>query len=70
MQLIPVLRHLFIPHASNNHRSKVLHLDALFGYVLLFSIMNFGLKGVHLAMPDVLGYATDINIEQLLILLP
>lgn len=28
--------------------------------------MNFGVKGIHTAMPDVLGYATDINIQQLL----
>jgi hypothetical protein len=66
MQVSHVLRHWFVPHQSNNHRSKVLHLDALFGYVLLFSVMNFGVKGIHTAMPDVLGYATDINIQQLL----
>ena len=61
-----MLRHWFLPHPSNNHRSKVLHLDALFGYVLLFAVMNFGVKGIHIAMPEVLGYATDINIQQLL----
>ncbi len=66
MQVSHVLRHWFVPHTSNNHRSKVLHLDALFGYVLLFAVFNFGLKSLHVAMPEVLGYATDINIQQLL----
>ena len=61
-----MLRHFFVPHPSNNHRSKALHLDALFGYVLLFALVNFGLKSAHTVMPDVLGYATDINIQSLL----
>lgn len=67
MQVFQLVQHLVVPHTSNNHRSKLLHLDALFGYVLIFAVFNFGLKGVHTAMPDVLGYATDINIQQLLV---
>lgn len=61
-----MLRHFFVPHSSNNHRSKALHLDALFGYVLLFALINFAVKSAHTVMPDVLGYATDINIQSLL----
>ena len=58
--------HLFVPHHSNNHRSKVLHIDALLLYVLVFAVFNLGLRFIHQAMPDVLGYATDIQVQQLL----
>ena len=66
MSFSETLVHLFLPHHTNNHRSKVLHLDALFAYVLIFSLFNFGLRTLHKTMPDVLGYATDIHVEQLL----
>jgi len=58
--------HLFFPHHSNNHRPKALHIDSLLFYVLVFSLFNFGLRTLHRTMPDVLGYATDIHVEQLL----
>lgn len=67
MTLSELMVHLFVPHHSNNHRSKVLHIDALLLYVLVFALFNFGLRFVHQAMPDVLGYATDINVQQLLV---
>jgi hypothetical protein len=66
MHFAETLTHLFVPHHTNNHRSKVLHLDALFTYVLIFAIFNFGIRALHRTMPDVLGYATDIHVEQLL----
>lgn len=66
MTLLGILKHLFIPHPGNNHRPKVLHIDALLFYVLLFAVFNFSVKVVHRAMPDVLGYAADIHLEQLL----
>ncbi len=61
-----LLRHLFLPHHTNNHRAKLLHLDALCVYVLLFAIFNFTIKIGHRQFPDILGYATDIQVEQLL----
>jgi hypothetical protein len=66
MQFFLTLRHWFVPHSTNNHRSKMLHIDTLFGFVLVFAVFNFVLRGAHQAMPDVLGYATDINVSQLL----
>jgi len=66
MSLLTGLRHLIVPHESNNHRAKVLHIDALLTYVLVFALFNLGLKMAHKAIPDVLGYATDIHVEQLL----
>ncbi len=66
MSLATSLRHFFIPHQTNNHRAKALHVDMLLVYVLLFALFNLGIRAAHKAMPDVLGYATDINVQQLL----
>jgi hypothetical protein len=61
-----LLRHLFVPHKSNNHRAKALHVDALFLYALVFVLFNLVIRSVHASFPDVLGYATNIQVEQLL----
>jgi len=66
MALGALLTHLFLPHHTNNHRAKVLHVDALLLYALVFAVFNFSLRYVHKAMPDILGFATDIHVEQLL----
>jgi len=66
MSLVTSLRHLFIPQHTNNHRAKALHVDALLVYVLLFALFNLGIRAAHKIVPDVLGYATDINVQQLL----
>lgn len=58
--------HLLTPHRTNNHRARVLHLDALLFYVLAFAVFNLGIQWLHRVRPDVLGYATDIHLEQLL----
>lgn len=66
MTLARTLTHFFLPHHTNNHRPKALHIDALFAYVLLFAVFNLAIKTIHSVAPDVLGYATDIHVEQLL----
>ncbi len=58
--------HFFLPHQSNNHRPKALHIDALLVYLVLFIVFRFGLQTTHRMFPDVLGYATDIRVEALL----
>ncbi|MFZ2025248.1 MAG: CAP domain-containing protein [Microgenomates group bacterium] len=60
------LRHFFVPHVSNNHHAKALHLDSMLCYVLIFAIFNFGIRIMHREFPNVLGYATDIRVDQLL----
>lgn len=67
MTLGKMLIHLFIPHHTNNHRAKALQTDAFLIYAAILLALNLGLRVVHRQMPDVLGYATDIRIEQLLI---
>lgn len=66
MNLVGTLQHLFTPHHSNNHRAKVLHLDAMMVYLLAFALFNFFLKFASQSYPDVLGYATNIQVQQLL----
>lgn len=58
-------RHLFIPHHSNNHHARVLHVDAMFVYLLAFVLFRLLLSLGHAQFPDVLGFATDIRVEQL-----
>jgi len=62
----PFLRHFFLPHHTNNHRAKALHIDSLLCYVLLFAIFNLGIRVVHREFPSILGYATDIRVDALL----
>ncbi len=66
MNIFHLVHHWLVPHEANNHRSKALHLNALFTYALLLMVFNFGIRYFHLQAPDVLGYATDIRIDQLL----
>ncbi len=65
MGIVAFFRHLFIPHHSNNHRAKALHIDALLTYLLVFAILNLGLTFGYRKAPEVLGYATDIRVEQI-----
>ncbi len=66
MARINYLLHFFIPQHTNNHRAKALHVDSLLVYVLLFALFNLGIRAAHKVAPGVLGYATDINVQQLL----
>lgn len=59
------LHHLFLPHQSNNHRAKVLQIDAFLVYVLILMAFNLTLRVLHRTYPEVLGFATDINVEAL-----
>ncbi len=61
-----LLVHLLVPHPSNNHRAKVLHIDAFFLYVIAFLVFQIVTSWVHTSYPDVLGYATDIRVSELL----
>jgi hypothetical protein len=67
MARINYLLHFFIPQHTNNHRAKALHIDSLLVYVLLFALFNLGIRAGHKVAPGVLGYATDINVQQLLV---
>lgn len=44
----------------------MLHLDALLFYVFAFAVFHTSLQWLHRTYPAVLGYATDIRLEELL----
>jgi len=61
MGFTKLLKHLFIPHESNNQKAKILHSQSLI-LIALFLIgfqlvLNVGQK----VMPQVLGYAANIS---------
>lgn len=59
------LRHLLLPHHTNNHRPKVLHhQNLLFVIVALFSL-SFILHPLHKEYPSVLGISANIAIGDL-----
>src|SRR5579871_4004117 len=66
MSIAGHFRHWFIPHKSNKHHPRILHRSSLVLIALLLVgvqlLYNFSVTG----RPMVLGYATDINISELL----
>ena len=62
------LRHLFIPHESNNHRAKLLHHKILFFAVVILFFGSFALSSFRSHYPLVLGVTADITPEKLLTL--
>lgn len=64
MSLFTQLRHLFVPHKSNNQKAKILHASSL-------SLISIGLIAFQLILgmtgksfPKVLGYAANISPEE------
>lgn len=66
--MLNLLRHLFTPHHTNNHRPKALHLGPFIFYILFYVLLQINLTSFTTIVPEVLGYATDINVEKLLVL--
>lgn len=66
MKIRELLRHIFTPHISNNQRARALHPSSIFLYILLFIFLQQSLQAVHNINPNLLGYATDIRVEELL----
>ncbi len=58
--------HFFTPRHTNNHRAKVLHTSTLGTIIALLIVVQVGLTFVHQAAPQVLGYASNISISDLL----
>jgi hypothetical protein len=61
MQFFKFLRHLFIPHESNNQKAKILHPSSLsliaVGLIAFQLVLGFANK----SFPQVLGYAANIS---------
>ncbi len=66
--MLDFLRHLFLPHPSNNHRPKVLHHSSFISYILLAIAIQLVFQITTITRPQVLGLATDINKDRILTL--
>lgn len=61
MKFTHFLRHLFIPHESNNQKAKILHSDSLFLIALGLITFQIILGIANKSFPKVLGYAANIS---------
>ena len=68
MQLIKLLRHLFIPHESNNHKAKILHSESLITLAALLISFQLVLNYAGKTFPKVLGYASNISPSEIITL--
>lgn len=59
------LRHLLIPHESNNHRARAIHPMGLSVIIGLYTLVQIGLGWVSRQYPQVLGYASNIAPEEI-----
>lgn len=64
--MIKFLRHLLIPHESNNHRAKILHIDSILIVITLLIFSSFLLSSLQSRFPAVLGISYDITPVDLL----
>lgn len=64
--MVSILVHVFLPHHTNNHRARALHIDAFLVYIFAFLMFQIVTWVGSMRIPDVLGYATDIRLEELL----
>lgn len=66
MKFVYLLKHLFVPHESNNQKAKILHSSNLLliavGLIGFQLIIGFTSK----AFPKVLGYAANISPEEVI----
>ncbi len=60
------LRHLFLPHESNNHRAKILHIDSILVVITLLVFSSFLLSSLQSRFPAVLGISYNITPNDLL----
>jgi hypothetical protein len=66
MGIFDFLRHLFIPHYSNNQKAKLLHSSTLLGIALILLFLQVFLHFLPKAGVRVLGYASNISIDEVL----
>lgn len=66
MQIFDKLLHFLTPRPSNNHRARALHSSSLSIYVVALLVFQIFLTTVGHISPEVLGYASNINVNDLL----
>ena len=61
-----LISYLFLPRETNNFRPRTLHFSAFLFYIVIFLLLQASFRVIKLSHPEILGYATDINVEKLL----
>lgn len=62
-----LLHHYFYPHESNNYKAKTLHPSSIIFYIVLLLCVQIATSLLKPTHPSILGYATDITIEEVLV---
>lgn len=62
------IKHLFIPHHTNNQRAKVLHHSSVFFVVGFLLVQSFLLSHIKTYYPRVLGNSVNMSSQELLLL--
>lgn len=62
------IRHYIFPHQSNNYKAHALHNGPVIFYIFLLIFLQTGNRFIKDQFPNVLGYATDITTEKILVL--
>lgn len=60
------LLHLLTPRQSNNHRARALHLSSISFYITVLLVFQIALTAVSGLRPGVLGFASNITVNDLL----
>lgn len=66
MKVVELILHFFTPRHTNNHRPVALSFSAISTYVCFLLIFQIGLAVVARYSPEILGYATNISVSDLL----
>lgn len=66
--MLGFLKHLLIPHESNNHRAKILHNSSIFIILVLFLFSSLFVYFLKNTRPDILGISYSISETELLAL--
>ncbi|HLB60831.1 MAG TPA: CAP domain-containing protein [Patescibacteria group bacterium] len=61
------IHHFFIPHHTNNHRPRILHPTPLLMIITFVFLLQVAFRLIHQSRPDILGFATNITIDELYI---
>lgn len=60
------MKRQLLPHPGGRGRAKLLHKKALSSYLFFFLVLLLTLAGLDARFPGILGFATDIKVEDLI----
>ena len=66
MKILRFLRHLFLPHESNNQKAKILHSSSLILISLILILYQVVLTLLPRVGPKILGYAANISPDEVI----